>query len=367
MSESDSMGIENKRRRLLHHLSKTWVVQRLKNIDLSAVPCWLVPQVSTASRYEHSLGVGRLSFEISDGTEHELLLLTAAAVLHDVGNGPFPHISDPIMKDLLGFPHEGALSFAFERSPTKEGSVMEEFGLDIEEVASVVQGEHRLSALLNSRPDLDNADNIHRFMMTIPGKPLGEASYQPSEIASFLSIESGVTRVPEDLRGRWLKDWERVYRHLWDDELNMIGWTMLGRALRILKEELTPSFFTLNNREAFHLIRLKLPRLANGLIKKKYRILLDRQYRLLRGEARKPADPAGLQSLEDELCNETGLEYWAVGLTADQPLIRERAEYWRVYLVAHDSGEKSRKLEELLDEMLSSSTPFSHLSRTLCP
>jgi len=349
------MGVENQRRRLLHDLSKTWVVQRLKYIGLSAVPSRLVPRVSTASRYQHSLGVGQLSLMISDETEHDELLLTAAATLHDVGNGPFPHISDQLMQELLGFKHEGAVRLAFERSPMKDASILEKYGLDLEEVASVVQGRHRLSPFLNSRPDLDNTDNIYRFMMTIPERPLGEASYQPSEIVSLFSLETVGTRIPGEPRSRWLRDWEKVYRHLWDDELNMVGWTMLGRSMRILREELTPSFFTMNNREAFHLLRVRLPKLAEGLIKRRYRILLDRRYSALRGEARKLSHPAGLQSLEDELRRESGLGECAVGLTADQPLIREEDEYWRVYLVAYDRIEKPKKL---LEEILSSSTPF---------
>ncbi len=358
--KGEKMGLhvkgESHRRRLLRHLSKTWVVQRLKHIDLSAVPSWLAPGVSTVSRYPHSVGVGRLSLLISDGTEHDKLLLTAAAVLHDAGNGPFPHISDQLMGDLLGFRHEAALGFAFERSPAKDISILEEYGLDLEEVASVVEGRHRLSPLLNGRPDLDNADNIHRFMTTIPGRPLGEASYQPSEIANFMSLEIGAKEMPEDLRKRWLRDWEKVYHHLWEDRLNMISWTMLGRAMRILREELTPSFLTMTNREAFHLIRLELPKLAEGLKKKRYRILLDRRYSLLKGEARKLSDPEGLRRMEDELCRETGFEDWAMGMTVDQPLMRERVDHWRVYLVAYDGGEG---LKKLLEETLARSTPFT--------
>jgi len=347
---------EGQRRRLLRDLSKTWVVQRLKHIDLSAVPSWLAPYVSTVSRYSHSVGVGRLSLLISDGTEYDKLLLTAATVLHDVGNGPFPHISDQLMEDLLGFRHEGALGFAFERSPMKDVSILEEYGLDLEEVASVVQGGHRLSPLLNGRPDLDNADNIHRFMMTIPGRPLGEASYQPSEIVTSMSLEIGGKEIPEGLRRRWLRDWEKVYRHVWEDRLNMIGWTMLGRAMRVLREELTPSFLTMNNREAFRLIRLKLPKLADGLKKKRFRILLDKRYSFLKGKAQKFSDSRELRRMENELCRETSFEDWAIGLTVDQPLIREKADHWRVYLVAYNGSEEPKKL---LEEILSSSIPFT--------
>lgn len=345
----------NGRSGLLRRLSKTWVVQRLKHIDLSAVPRWLGPCVSTVSRYQHSLGVGQLSLLISDGNEHDQFLLTAAAVLHDVGNGPFPHISDHLMENILGFKHEGAVSFAFQNSPTKDSLILEEYGLNLEEVASIVKGEHRLSSLLNGRPDLDNADNIHRFMNTIPGRPLGKPSYWPSEIATSMSLETVGIEIPEDLRRRWLRDREKVYRYVWEDRLNMIGWTMLGRSMRILREELTPRFFRMTNREAFHIIRLRLPKLTNGLKKKEFKILLDRRYSTLRGEARKLSDPTNLRKIEEELCRETGLESWSIGLTVDQPLIREKADHWRVYLVVYKGNAKPKVL---LEDILSSSVPF---------
>ena len=98
------------RKNLLKDLSKTWVVQRLRQIELSAVPGWIGSKVATASRYQHSLSVGKLSLLVSDGDKDEQLLLTAAALLHDVGDGPFPHLSDHLMREILGFSHEGAVS-----------------------------------------------------------------------------------------------------------------------------------------------------------------------------------------------------------------------------------------------------------------
>jgi len=143
---------------------------------------------------------------------------------------------------------------------------------------------------------------------------------------------------------------------VWGDKLNMIGWTMLGRSMRILREELNPRFFTMTNREAFHLIRLRLPKLANGLKKKEFKILLDRRYSILRGEARKFSRSTNLRKIEDELCRETGLEDWSIGLTVDQPLIGEKADHWRVYLVVYKGSEEPKIL---LEDILSSSVSLS--------
>jgi hypothetical protein len=343
---------KSRRRELLRNLSRTWVMQRLKQINLSAVPSWLGAQVSTASRFEHSVGVGKLSLLVSDGTEHDQLLLTAAAALHDVGAGPFPHISDELMEEMLGFKHEGAVRFAFESSPVRDSLVLDEYGVDVMEVSSILDGRHRLSPLLRGFPDLDNADNIRRFMMTIPGRPLGLASYRPSEIAACMSLELEEQEIPGDLLMRWRGDYEKVYSYVWNDRLNMVCWTMLGRALRILREDFTPGFFRMTNREAFQLIRLRLPELAKGLRRKEFRILVDREYNELGGEARRLSEPSNLGEIEEMLCKETGLENWSLGLTVDRPSITEESDHWRVYLVSFRGNDES---VALLEDILSGS------------
>ena len=340
---------------LLQDLSETFVVQRLKHITLSAVPGWLGPCVARASRFQHSLAVGRLSFLVSGGTRNDRLLLTAASVLHDIGDGPFPHISDQSMKEHLGFTHDGAVRFAFEHSPAKDPQVLDKYGVDLSEVCSVLEGHHRLSPLLYGFPDLDNADNVYRFMSSIPGKPLGEPSYFPSEVASSMSLDRENQNVPDSLRKRWAADFEKVYSYVWNDKHNMVCWTMLGRALRILKEELTPSFFRLTNREAYKFMQHKLPRWADGLTKGEYVIAFDRKFAELKRDARRLTHPSNLSQVEKELCEETGLEDWMLGLTVDQPLLREKPDHWRVYLVLYKDNETAKKL---VNEMLSSSEPF---------
>lgn len=346
---------KKEQRQLLKELSETWIIQRLNYIDLSAVPSWISPIVSTASRYSHSIGVGDLSLQVSGGTKHEKLLLTAAALLHDVGDGPFPHISDQVMKEKLGFTHEGALRFAFENSPVKDGSVLKRHGLDIKEISSVLEGNHHMSPLLYGFPDLDNADNIYRFMLTIPRKHLGEASYLPSEIGKSMSLKMEEQVIPSGLRNKWLADYKKVYQFLWNDSANMIGWTMLGRALRILKEYLTPKFFRLTNREAYKILKQNLPKLTKGLKRREFTIIFDRKYKELKGEAQKLLDIKELLEFEDILCRESGLENWTIGLTVDQPLIKENADHWRVYLISHKGNEKAKGI---IEETLSSSKPF---------
>ncbi|MBS7614197.1 HD domain-containing protein [Candidatus Bathyarchaeota archaeon] len=340
---------------LLRDLSKASLVQRLKHITLSAVPAWLGPRVATASRFQHSIAVGRLSLLVSGGTRYERLLLTAVSVLHDVGDGPFPHISDPSMKEHLGFTHENAVRFAFDSSLKEDKQILDKYGLDLDEVCSVLAGSHRLSKFFYGFPDLDNADNIYRFISSIPGKPLKEPSYLPSEIASSFSLNCETQNIDSGLKKKWAADFEKVYSYVWNDKHNMVCWTMLGRALRILSEELTPGFFRLTNREAYRLICEKLPQWAKGLRQGKYKIALDKKFVELKGDARKLACPSNLSSVEKEFCKEAGLEDWMLGLTVDQPLMKDKPDHWRVYLVLYDNSEAA---VNLVNDMLSSSEPL---------
>lgn len=259
------------------------------------------------------------------------------------------------MKELLGFTHEQAIQFAFSHSPVGDSQVLEGHGLDSAEVSSVLKGHHHLSPFFYGFPDLDNADNIYRFMMTIPRKPLGEASYRPYEIAKLMSLDLDKQGISPELQKRWASDFEKVYSYVWNDKPNMVCWTMLGRALRILKEELTPSFFRLTNREAYRFMQLKLPQWADGLRKGKYEIAIDRKFTDLRGDARRLKYQLNLAQAEKELCNESGLEGWMLGLTVDQPMLREKPDHWRVYLVLYKDNETATALVE---ELLSSSEPF---------
>jgi len=336
---------------LLGELSKIWVVQRLKHINLSAVPPWLGPKVSTASRFQHSLAVGKLSLLVSGGAKHDQLLLAAAAILHDVGDGPFPHISDQIMKEKLGFAHEEALEFAFEHSPFNDSQVLCRYGLDLEEVSSVLEGRHRLSTFLYGLPDLDNTDNIHRFIKTCRGKALGEPSYRPEDIAASMTLDSEAHKIPKELLDGWLNDHKKVYSYVWNDRPNMVAWTMLGRALRILKEDLTEAFFRLTNREAFRLIWLRLPSLASSLRRGEYQIIFDREFAQFRGEAQELSEPKNIAKFEKMLCKEAGLEEWSVGLTVDKPTSALKTSDYRVYLVSYRGNDGPKAL---LENLLSS-------------
>ncbi|MEM2672224.1 MAG: HD domain-containing protein, partial [Candidatus Hadarchaeales archaeon] len=82
-------------------------MQRLRGIRQLGM-AYLVFPGGNHSRFEHSLGVLHLvkKFgELQGLEEEELLLLGAAALLHDIGHPPFSHPLEALMLEKLGNDH----------------------------------------------------------------------------------------------------------------------------------------------------------------------------------------------------------------------------------------------------------------------
>ena len=77
--------------------------QRLRNIKQLGL-CYYVFPGASHNRFEHSLGVYHLTKKYIDClgsshfTEREILLLSIAGLIHDIGHGPFSHLFDELTK-----------------------------------------------------------------------------------------------------------------------------------------------------------------------------------------------------------------------------------------------------------------------------
>lgn len=77
-----------------------WVVQRLRNIHQLAMAYYVYPS-ALHTRFEHSLGVmhvAGLMAEALDLGREEANLARLAGLLHDVGHGPFSHVSEQVLE-----------------------------------------------------------------------------------------------------------------------------------------------------------------------------------------------------------------------------------------------------------------------------
>jgi HD superfamily phosphohydrolase len=137
---------------------------------------YLVYPGANHTRFEHSLGTMFLAdvacrrFDLADD---ERTLVTAAALLHDIGHGPYSHASEPLMESLLGRTHDdiGPLVEA------QAGSLLRDAGVDPAELCTVVRGRHPLSGIIHGDLDVDRMDYLLRDAY-YTGAPYGTVDAQ---------------------------------------------------------------------------------------------------------------------------------------------------------------------------------------------
>jgi hypothetical protein len=96
----------------------TRIFQRLRGLRQLAMEHLVYPG-AVHTRFEHSLGAfhiaGNIAAKLLPGNEAECRLVRLAALLHDIGHGPFSHVSEPILQ-----------RFARKSFKTKEGQQIHE-------------------------------------------------------------------------------------------------------------------------------------------------------------------------------------------------------------------------------------------------
>ena len=156
-SVHDHIAIEGVAEALLD----TPTVQRLRYIkQLGTVQ--LVYPSANHTRFEHSLGVyhlaNRACGEIGiEGTQAERI--RAAALLHDVGHGPFSHNIEALTHRKTGKYHDDVDELL---AAGEVGEILREHDLDPGHIAGLVAGEGQFGQLVSGELDVDRMDYLVR-------------------------------------------------------------------------------------------------------------------------------------------------------------------------------------------------------------
>jgi HD superfamily phosphohydrolase len=151
------------------------VLQRLRYVKQLGFS-YLVYPGANHTRFEHSLGtmflagVASRRFQLPED-EHRLVV--AAALLHDIGHGPFSHASEPLMEQYLHRTHD-------EIDPVVEeyaSELLSAAGVDPKELCAVVKGKHPLSSIIHGDFDVDRMDYLLRDAY-YTGAPYGTVDAQ---------------------------------------------------------------------------------------------------------------------------------------------------------------------------------------------
>jgi len=135
------------------------LVQRLHLIRQLGF-AYLVYPGANHTRFEHSLGAMALADRVChklDLEKDDRLIVTAAALLHDIGHGPFSHASERLAQEFGTFSHDDIMPFQNELQP-----LVTEIGSDVKEIAGIISGNHRLASIIHGDLDVDRMDYLLR-------------------------------------------------------------------------------------------------------------------------------------------------------------------------------------------------------------
>lgn len=114
------------------------------------------------TRFEHSVGAMHLASLMSRQiglAKEEYLLVTSAALLHDIGHGPFSHAIEGIASEVLGRSHTDVRDLITKSRLNDE---LERIDVDPVEVCLMIEGTHPLASIIHGDLDVDRMDYLLR-------------------------------------------------------------------------------------------------------------------------------------------------------------------------------------------------------------
>jgi len=195
---------DNAEGRLMVQLVDAVEFQRLRRIKQLGLGLYTY-QGAEHSRFTHSLGalhlMTRILGQLSDRTNiasEDRAAARAAALLHDVGHGPFSHA----MEKVLGVHHEQITILAVTSPETTLHQILKSYSSEMPaRVAAIVEGTFTPSALaqlVSSQLDVDRMDYLLRDSLMTGAK---YGLYDLEWIINALQIDEDADRVYVTARG----------------------------------------------------------------------------------------------------------------------------------------------------------------------
>jgi len=247
-------------------------LRRIKQLGLSN----LVYPGANHTRFEHSLGVMHLASMLIERTEtvsqEEKDELRVAALVHDIGHGPYSHATEGLMKYYTRQRHEDIKSIIDKTEITE---ILHDNGISPEKVEAHIKGETEFGKILNSEIDVDRMDYLVRdshytgvaFGLVDHERLINEMQFYEN---SLVLTAGGVKAAESLLVSRFLMH-PSVYFH----HVSRIAETMFTRAVgdMIQRNELNPfDMRKMDDGEIFGIIRNDddyAGELANRLLNRK--------------------------------------------------------------------------------------------------
>lgn len=190
--------------RLMMQLIDSFEFQRLRRIKQLGLALYTY-QGAEHSRFAHSLGVFHLMTRVLERlqethpiSEEDRTAARAAALLHDIGHGPFSHV----MEKVLGFHHEDLTVQAIRSDETEVGQILRAYRTELpDRVAAIIEGDFKpsfISQLVSSQLDVDRMDYLLRDSLMTGAK---YGIYDLEWIIKALAVDPDNDRIYVTARG----------------------------------------------------------------------------------------------------------------------------------------------------------------------
>ena len=176
--------------------------QRLRRIKQLGLISLIYPG-ATHTRFEHSVGTINLGSKLAKKLElenDEQDLIRISALLHDIGHGPFSHVSEKV----LSVKHEELTKYVIKHTSLRD-LVDEKF--DVNEITDIITGKGYLGPIVSGELDVDRMDYLLRDSHNT-GVAYGIIDYE--RIISNLKLEDGLVL---DIKGVQAEEGALVSRY----------------------------------------------------------------------------------------------------------------------------------------------------------
>lgn len=197
-----------------------------------------------SSRFTHSLGVLHLARRALHHLERSnphlaahRVVLYAAALLHDIGHGPFSHSGE----EMFGLSHEAWSARLIREDDTLRGPLEAVQTGSAEAVATLLEGgdyaEPAIKALVSSQLDCDRLDYLLRDSYST-GASYGHLDLDRLLAALTLAPDGSLAIHPRGLLAveHYLVVRQLMYRSIYNHRLNVVSNWLLKRAIDVARQ-----------------------------------------------------------------------------------------------------------------------------------
>ncbi|MCK4498314.1 HD domain-containing protein, partial [Candidatus Bathyarchaeota archaeon] len=230
------------------NLVDSFPMQRLHRLRQLAGAEYVYPGANH-TRFEHSIGTMHLAHRLTDNPnlsqhldEGEMEMIHCAALLHDVGHGPFSHVFEHLLEKFLNQTHEEMTAWIIEKSELSDK--IKTAGYDPRKIAKLAigrlapEGKAFMDQTIQSAVDVDKLDFIVRDTYHT-GAEYGNVDvfrliHMLDVLDENLAIDTGALSALESFILARVESFRSIYFH----RVSRAVQIMLASAMEAAKDEL---------------------------------------------------------------------------------------------------------------------------------